>query len=69
MYKEIEVDINLYYLECILFDLDKYKFDSDISNLLNDLKILIDKKIWSNVKLDGTYVIDDKIKIKLFLEK
>lgn len=69
MYKEVEVDVNLYHLEFILFDLDNYKFDSDIISILNDLKSLVDKKIWSNIKLEESYVIDDKIKLKLFLEK
>lgn len=37
MYKEIEVDGNLFYLERLLFSLDYFRFDDEIIELLNNL--------------------------------
>lgn len=68
-YREIVIDNNLYYLEYVLNDLDKYKFDDDIVDLLNRLKTLVNDKIWGNVELNDYDILDDKIKIQLFLEK
>ncbi len=68
-YREIVIDNNLYYLEYVLNDLDKYKFDDDIVDLLNRLKTLVNDKMWGNVELNDYDILDDKIKIQLFLEK
>lgn len=68
-YREIVIDNNLYYLEYALNDLDKYKFDDDIVDLLNRLKTLVNDKMWGNVELNDYDILDDKIKIQLFLEK
>ena len=69
MYKEIVVDRNLYHLLDVLFDLDSYKFDSDIIEKLNDLKVLVDKKLWSNTNLSGYDILDEKIIIRFSLQK
>lgn len=69
MYKEIVVDRNLYHLLDVLFDLDSYKFDSDILKLLNDLKVLVDKKLWANTNLSGYDIMDEKIIIRFSLQK
>lgn len=50
--KELKVDINLLHLQQVIFDLDNYNYDSDIIRLLNELKTLVDKKIYSNLELD-----------------
>lgn len=69
MYKEIEVDINLFFLENLLFGLDYYKFDTDIIKLLNELKSLVDKKLYSNFPFEDYNVLDEKIKIRFLLQK
>lgn len=66
MKQEIEVDRNLYHLQDVLFDLDNYSFDSDIIKLLNELKFVLDKKMFSNIAIDGGYW-DKKIKVVLNL--
>lgn len=68
MYKEVEVDRNLYHLLDVLFDLDHYKFDSDVIKLLNDLKELVDKKLWTNSNLKGVDIIDENIIVKFLVE-
>ena len=69
MYKEIEVDRNLYHLLDVLFDLDHYKFDSDVIRLLNELKVLVDEKLWANSNLNGFDIMDENIIVKFLLEK
>ena len=69
MFQEIEVDSNLYHLENVLFDLDHYKFDSDIIKLLNDLKILVDKKLYSTLNPNGYDIIDIKLYEKYSFKK
>ena len=64
MYKEIEVDVNLYNLSQILTYLDNYRFDNDITNILNKLKKVVDKKMFSNYD-----ICDEKIIIKYLLKK
>ena len=64
MYKEVEVDVNLYNLSQILTYLDSYKFDNDITNILNNLKKVVDKKMFSNYD-----ICDEKIIIKYLLKK
>ena len=67
MKQEIEVDRNLYHLQEVLFDLDNYSFDSDIIRILNELKFILDKKMFSNISIDGGYW-DKKIKVVLILK-
>lgn len=69
MEKEFDIDINLFYLENILFDLDKYNFADDITKKLNELKNLVEQKMWGHDDLAGYDILDEKIKIQLFLKK
>lgn len=69
MYKEVEVDRNLYHLLDILLDLDSYKFDTDVLKMLNDLKTLVDKKLWTNLDFEDYNIMDEKIIVKFRLEK
>lgn len=69
MYKEIEVDGNLFYLERLLFSLDYFRFDDEIIELLNNLKSLIDKKLYSNLSLDNFDILEEKVKVGFFVEK
>lgn len=68
MYKEIKVDRNLFHLSNILFDLDNYNFDSDIIKALNDLKTLVDKKLWSNFDFDNYNIMNEDIIVKFLLK-
>ena len=61
MKKEIEVDFNLYHLLFVLLDLDNYTFDSDINNLLNQLKSLVNDKLLKDCPDNG--ILDKNIKI------
>lgn len=69
MYKEIEVDRNLYHLLNVLFDLDSYKFDREVIALLNQLKSLVDKKLWSGLDFEYYNIMDEKIIVRYLLEK
>lgn len=69
MYKEVVVDSNLYYLENVLFDLDNYKFDRDVIKLLNQLKTLVDNKLWSGLDFENYNIMDEKIIVRYLLEK
>ena len=68
MYKEIKVDRNLFHLSNILFDLDNYNFDSDIIKALNDLKTLVDKKLWSSFDFDNYNIMNEDIIVKFLLK-
>lgn len=50
MSEEIEFDVNLLYLQNLLFSLDNFRFDKDIIVLLNELSSLVNKKIFSSCK-------------------
>lgn len=69
MYKEILVDRDLFHLLNVLFDLDSYKFDNDVIKLINELKSLVDKKLFSDYEFENYHIIDDKIIIRYLLEK
>lgn len=69
MYKEIEVDRNLYHLLNVLFDLDSYQFDREVIALLNQLKSLVDKKLWSGLDFEDYNIMDEKIIVRYLLEK
>ena len=64
MYREVEVDVGLYNLSQVLMYLDNYKFDNDIDKILNKLKKVVDKKMFSNYD-----IYDEKIIIKYLLKK
>lgn len=68
MYKEVEIDTNLYYLSEILLNLKYRKFDNDITKRLNDLYNLVEEKVCPK-ELGAYDIIDEKIIIKYFLKK
>lgn len=67
--KELQVDENLIHLENVIFDLGSYKFDRDVITLLNQLKTLVDKKLYSNFNLKGRDVVEQKMYIRFKLKK
>lgn len=69
IYKDIEVDRNLYHLMNLLFDLDCYNFDSDIIRLLNELKTLVDKKLFANYDFSNYNIMSEKIVIRFLLNE
>lgn len=69
---EVLIDKNLYHLQNILFDLDNYKFDSDVIGLLNALKTIVDNKLLSNVdwqKCDADDINKDDVIYKFYVNK
>ena len=52
MVEEIKVNIDLLYLENVLFSLDAFQFDKDIIKLLNELSSLVSKKLYSSCSFD-----------------
>ena len=67
MYKDIVVDRNLYHLMNVLFDLDSYKFYKYIIKILNDLKNLVDKKMFSNFDFSNYNIQSNDIVIRFLL--
>lgn len=67
--EELKVDEALIYLENLLFSLDAYKFDRDVISLLNDLKTLVDKKLYSNFNLKGLDIMTQEMYIRFKLKK
>ena len=69
MYKEIPVDRNLLHLQNVIFDLDNYEFDSDIIKLLNELKTLVDKKMFSNYDFENYNIQASDVVLRYFINK
>ena len=67
--EELQVDENLIHLENVIFDLDSYKFDRDVIALLNQLKSLVDKKLYSNFNLKGRDIAEQKMYIRFKLKE
>lgn len=65
--KELTIDENLLHLQNILFDLDSYKFDKDILKLLDELKFLVDKKMFSNFNLENYDIENQEVILKFYL--
>lgn len=65
----LKVDRNLLHLENVIFDLDCYKFDSDIIKLLNELRTLVDKKLFSNLNYNDLDIVEQELFIKFYFEK
>ena len=65
----LKVDRNLLHLEDVLFDLDYYEFDNDIIKLLNDLKNLVDKKLYSNSNYNNLDIVEKELIIKFYFKK
>ena len=66
--EELQVDENLIHLENVIFDLDNYNFDRDVIALLNQLKSLVDKKLYSNLNLKGRDIAEQKMYIRFKLK-
>lgn len=66
--EELQVDEDLIHLEHVIFDLDSYKFDRDIIALLNQLKSLVDKKLYSNFNLKGRDIEEQQMYIRFKLK-
>lgn len=67
--EQLQVDENLIYLENVLFDLDYYKFDADVLSLLNQLRTLINEKLYSNFNLQGRDILKQNMYIRFELKK
>ena len=65
----LKVDRNLLHLENVIFDLDNYKFDSDIIKLLNELKTLVDKKLFSNLNYNDLDIVGEELFLKFYFKK
>lgn len=61
MRKSLLVDRDLLHLENVLFDLDNYHFDSDIIKCLNDLKLLVDSKLYNDKVMKNGGTLSNKI--------
>lgn len=66
--EEIVVDYNLIHLQNILFDLDNYSFDREIIHQLNELKCLVDKKLYSNFNLKNLDINKFELIAKYYLK-
>lgn len=67
--EELPVDENLIHLEHVIFDLDSYKFDRDILSKINELKTLVDKKLYSNFNLKGRDIEEQQMYIRFKLKE
>ena len=67
--EELPVDESLIHLEHVIFDLDSYKFDRDILSKINELKTLVDKKLYSNFNLKGRDIEEQQMYIRFKLKK
>lgn len=67
--EELQVDKNLIHLENVILDLDSYKFDRDVIALLNQLKSLVDKKLYSNFNLKGRDIEEQQMYIRFKLKE
>lgn len=65
----LKVDRNLLHLENVIFDLDNYEFDSDIIKLLNELKTLVDKKLFSNLNYNDLDIVGEELFLKFYFKK
>lgn len=64
----LKVDRDLLHLEDVLLYLDNYRFDSDIIKLLNELKTLVDNKLYSKLNYTGLDIIEQELIMKFYLE-
>lgn len=68
MTEEVEFDVDLLYLENILLSLDMFKFDKDIIEHLNNLRALVDKKLYSAFKYPEKDIREVKYKMTYYYE-
>lgn len=67
--EDVFVDYNLLYLNNVLFSLDSWQFDCDILKLLNELKTLVDKKMFFNFNLNNFDVEEQKVILRYYLKE
>lgn len=67
--EDLQVNEDLIYLERVLFDLDSYKFDRDVTALLNQLNSLVSKKLYSNFNLDSLDIENQEMYIRYYLKE
>lgn len=65
---EIPIDGNLLHLNNILFDLDCYHFDDEIISKLNELKFLVDNKLYFILNNEEKDIIDYQLVCKYKLK-
>lgn len=68
MIEEFEIDVSLYYLQQVIFSLDAYQYDKDILRILNELKSLVDKKMFTCSKYPNKDIKDVKYKTVFYYE-
>lgn len=68
MFVEVESDLNLIYLEQVLFSLDNYKFEKDILIKLSELRELVNKKVNSSLPTGDYYIDEVKFKQVIYLK-
>lgn len=66
--ENLVIDFNLLYLNNLLLDLDNYSFDNDVLKLLNRLKCIVEKKLYSNLKYPDLNAIKEELIIKYYYE-
>lgn len=66
--ENLVIDFNLLYLNNLLLDLDNYSFDNDVLKLLNRLKCVVEKKLYSNLKYPDLNAIKEELIIKYYYE-
>lgn len=69
MYKEFEVNEHLIYLDNTLRGFQHCIFDKDILKILEKLRKVIDKKLYSQLQLDNCDIVDSKLIFRYWLEK
>lgn len=69
MIQDLKINENLWYLDMTLHSLGYYKFDSDIIKLLNELKTLVDKKLYTNFNPEGHDIKEQYLVMHYLFEK
>ena len=64
---EFEIDINLLHLQNTLLDLSNYTFSEDIINKINELKELVEQKLYYNEYITKNDIDNFKYKIEFFI--
>ena len=67
--EDIVVNKDLIHLQNILFDLDNYSFDKDIIKILNELKCVVDNKLFKNFNVNGFDTISYDVIYRFKLKK
>lgn len=65
---EFNVDQNLYLLENYLYMLDSLEFDSEIKCILEQLKSIVNEKLYKDFSEEYD-ILDSKLKVEYLLKK